>query len=223
MGFQTPNSLMGDPASSQKRDIWRHVYRRVRRVMRISNIFIVYLLCLKPLISWRIRPQVTETAIKKISRRKTACLHLDGRCFTHRYSRGQENQLRFSTPLTSLSFTPPPSTTPSTKRRRRVVTQPSLDEISSQQSAYQEQLQHEQHVNEEAEKSAKKARIHKAGLGIRQAGYPTLHSYLSELLTAEDPVQSSQISQLLVSHIRTDRLESRLARTLPPVVTKSSL
>ena len=108
----------------------------------------------------------------------------------------QANQLRFSTPLTSLSFTPPPTT----KRRRRVASQPSLEEISSQQSTYEAQLQQEKDVKDEAEKSAKKARIHNAGLGIRQAGYSTVHSYLSELLTAEDPLQSSQISQLLIHH-----------------------
>ena len=93
--------------------------------------------------------------------------------------------------------------TPVEKKRRvaRNYTQEELAEIWHMSA---ERRAHEQAQAKERDakhtKMQKNSQLNQALQGIREAGFKTLHSFIDALISTDDPMRSSQVTQMIDSH-----------------------
>ncbi|KAH9484746.1 hypothetical protein JR316_0001646 [Psilocybe cubensis] len=110
----------------------------------------------------------------------------------------------FSQPLLYTFVSTPAIATPKPRKKRRVAqnvspnTRRRLTEDWQERNSASVEMQKEE---EDRDNRAKKTRmLDEAFKSIRKAGFPTFRHFLEDALTAHDPSQASQISQLVKNH-----------------------
>ncbi|KAF9474637.1 hypothetical protein BDN70DRAFT_936502 [Pholiota conissans] len=95
------------------------------------------------------------------------------------------------------------SSTPTVKKCQTTqkVPQEKVQLMWDEYQAKQEECAEKKKVEEEDQRrKLKKACIDTVMQAVKKAGFPMFHDFLDDVLTAEDPIQSSHISQLIINH-----------------------
>jgi uncharacterized protein YdaT len=118
----------------------------------------------------------------------------------------QPTQLSLGTPINlETSFIISDGITPTpTGKKRRVAQNLSQEEIQllrdEHQAKQKECAERKEQADEESRRRQKRSRIDNAMTALKACGFPTFHDFLADVLTAEDPAQSSHISQVIINH-----------------------